>query len=566
MQKKALATLLNTTGGVLATMPTGSGKTLLYALPALLYENSTVLVVCPLISLMRDQLRRLQSAGIPCAIFTSDQNEQERTENQELTKAGRARILLASPERLVLPSFLRLLSRLCIKLVVVDEAHCVVTWGPSFRPEYAEISNILQVIKPDRILAITATAGKAARAIIREKVFPAGFSVQEVIAPPLRENIIVRSRRTRSESEKWLALVHDLREATCARSIVYFPRRNQCTEAALSLRKLEIHAVAYHAGLTRDERRSAETYIHESKNKVVVCATQAFGMGIDLAGVGLVVVFGFPTSIEEFFQMIGRAGRAGEIAQALLLWTGADPKKRYFHFESAYPPAETISNYLNDISKLFPRPPSRRFVSDAQVASLIRIPSEKIPQKLPGIMTALRLLGSLEMPRGNSSYLSLKMTGKKCAQDLLMDLPNTPTQRGRFISWICTQSGDGWRTDSEACTLHPWEIVTDALSMGRNQCEDVLNWYSGQGHLEWSTISPELARTQWILRGTASTAEANLKQYRKLRSDFYTSLSELERLAYSTTCRLQRAHAFFGDATTKPPHRCGQCDLCLPQP
>ncbi len=261
--------------------------------------------------------------------------------------------------------------------------------------------------------------------------------------------------------------------------------------------------------------------------------------------------------------MIGRAGRAGEKAHALLLWTGADPKKRYFHFESAYPPVETLSLYLSDLGRIFPTPPSTRLVSDAQIASHIRISSEKIPQKLPGLMTALRLLGALEMPRGNSAYVTIRMANNRSAQELLMELPDTPTRRSRLISWLCNHGGEGWRTLMGASTLQPWDVLTDAVNMSRPQCEEILNWYTARADLEWTTVSPELARTQWILKGSEDSARSNMKLYAKLRRDFHDSLAELERLANQNHCRLQRAHDFFGDESSKPSRRCGQCDLCL---
>ncbi len=563
LQKTALDAILSSPGGVLATMPTGSGKTLLYALPALLFREEHILVVCPLISLMRDQVRRLESANICCAVFTSDQSETERSQNFELVSCKRARIIFSSPERLMLPSFIRMLLQLKISLAVVDEAHCVVTWGPSFRPEYAEIKRVMQILNPPRILAITATASRAGRATIREKVFPSEVPVREVIAPPLRENIIVESLRTRTESEKWETLVARIQHARSKRTIVYFPRRSMCQDSAMALRKKNIHAVAYHAGLLREERRSVESYVHESKENVVICATQAFGMGIDLAGVELVVVFGFPSSVEEFFQMIGRAGRGGELARALLLWTGADPKKRYFQFESAFPPVHTLSNYITDLQQVFPIPPSRRIMSNQIIAQNIRIPKEKLEKRLDGIFTALRMLGALEMPLTNEPYLVIQMATKKSAQDLLLALPNGPTRRHKLLNRIAEINGLEWRKQNGAESCHPITPLLDSIRMSWTQCEEVLTHFAQKGDLTWKLVPAQQLQGQWILKGSAQAAQAALHQYERTRNDFQESLSQLERLANQTQCRLRNVHAFFGDGKARSHARCMQCDLCL---
>ena len=144
--------------GVLATLPTGAGKTLLYALPALAMSGGPVLVICPLISLMRDQVRRMRDANITSVLFTSDQTEEERKQSYSLLFSGKVRLIFASPERLVLPSFSEALGKVGISMAVVDEAHCVVSWGLGFRPEYADLGKFLARLRPPKILALTATA------------------------------------------------------------------------------------------------------------------------------------------------------------------------------------------------------------------------------------------------------------------------------------------------------------------------------------------------------------------------------------------------------------------------
>ncbi|MBX9837888.1 MAG: RecQ family ATP-dependent DNA helicase, partial [Silvanigrellaceae bacterium] len=322
---------------VLATLPTGAGKTLLYSLPALFFEDKPVLVISPLISLMRDQERRMENANICCAVFTSEQSEEERKQAWKKIKTGEAKIIFASPERFVLPSFLNAISKMNLSMAVVDEAHCVVSWGHNFRPEYSEIGKYLSKLQLPRILALTATAGRNSRLDIIKKVFPENTNVFEYTSNPLGENIVVESNRVFSNAEQWEKLVQILQKTESNKTLVYFQSRLLCEESTRKLKKLKIHSVVYHAGLPKNERKNVEQYVQEATQKIVVCATTAFGMGVDVAGIQLVVVFGFPSNIEEFFQMLGRAGRSGEPSKGVLLWTGADPIRREYQFKSSFP-------------------------------------------------------------------------------------------------------------------------------------------------------------------------------------------------------------------------------------
>lgn len=559
-QRKVL-TEIATERDILATLPTGAGKTLLYTLPALT-RDTPVLVICPLISLMRDQVRRMTEAGIPAVLFTSDQSEDERRAAWASFFSPAVRLIFASPERLVLPAFLRALTRRGVSMVVVDEAHCVASWGPSFRPEYARIGSLLQELNPRIILALTATASRASRRLITEQVFPAGRTVKEIVFSPLRENIRVECTRLRTEAEKWETLVALLQQNDFQRAIVYFPRRTLCDQSVKSLRRLKIHAVSYHAGLTREERRSVESYIHRSQQPTVICATQAFGMGVDLSGVTLVAVYGFPGSIEEFFQMIGRAGRGGEPSRGLLLWTGADPRKRDFHFEKSFPDSDAVTDALTRISRFFPGHGNRDLVDEATLATNLQI--DRADGRFTGFLAALRILGCLNTPSGHTSLLRVALTRNTVPRSVILSLPAGRTRRSLLWEALERLAEPGWADARGATLVVPMALLCEESRLGWGQCSEILAHHAQRNELTWELKELNPGHAWHLIHGSSSSAMAQVKSYLRVRVGFAESLAQLERLARTTGCRLAHAEHFFAARSgAQASTSCLRCDNCL---
>ena len=262
--------LLPSNSHVLATLPTGAGKTLIYTLPALVMSQKPVIVISPLIALMRDQVRRMDEANIPSVLLTSEQDENERRESYNKIFSPETRLIFVSPERLALYSFRQLLKRVSPQMVVVDEAHCIATWGVGFRPEYGQLGLFLQEIQPERVLALTATAANATRRIIRQVLFGSETGGTEYVSKPLRPHIFLESRRCFSEKEKFEELTHLLEQQGTGKSIVYFPTRKQCEDNARVLRQKGFRAMVYHAGLNRNQRTSVEQYVHKSQSEKII--------------------------------------------------------------------------------------------------------------------------------------------------------------------------------------------------------------------------------------------------------------------------------------------------------
>ncbi len=309
-QKTAVHALLSGRD-LMCILPTGAGKSLCWQLPAVVHPGLTV-VVSPLIALMHDQVQHLHAAGIPALSLDSLMSAEEKADAAAKIRSGEVRILFVSPERLEQPGFRRLCQQVCPWLVVVDEAHCVVQWGEHFRPAYANIAGFLRSLpKRPVICALTATADDTAQRAICKSL---GRRMKRVLLPILRENLLYEVRTTADAVGAILRLVT---EEPC--KTVIFCRTRKRTEAlAALLSQTGVSADFYHAGLEREERTASQDRFLEGKTQVL-CATTAFGLGVDIPDIRRIIHDHPPNSLIDYVQQSGRAGRDGEPAQCLLL-------------------------------------------------------------------------------------------------------------------------------------------------------------------------------------------------------------------------------------------------------
>ena len=318
---------------VLAVMPTGAGKSLGYQLPAVVLPG-TILVVSPLISLMKDQVDELNRRGIRSAALHSMMPADRRRAVLTDARAGRLRLLYVAPERFASDEFTRLLAALPVSRFVIDEAHCVSAWGHDFRPDYRRLKAAAASCRSSEartrppIAAFTATATPEVRADVISML---GLeSPQVLVAGFDRPNIYLRVERVTGDADKYECLPDLVRGR---RALVYAATRKSTEAAARQLTDAGIEASAYHAGLKDDERTRVQDAFAAGKLRVV-CATNAFGMGIDRPDVDAVVHLAIPGSVEAYYQEIGRAGRDGRAATATLLWDYADVSLRQFLIDS----------------------------------------------------------------------------------------------------------------------------------------------------------------------------------------------------------------------------------------
>ncbi len=306
---------------VLAVMPTGAGKSLCFQVPGLL-RGGICVVVSPLVALMKDQVEGLKLDGISAETINSSQSREENVAIWRRVAAGEVAFLYLSPERLMDGRMLSALARLPIGLIAVDEAHCISQWGASFRPEYDALQGLRAALPNVPIGAFTATADAATQRDIAAKLF--GGKAQVYVAGFDRPNIRLSVARKDNSARQLLDFVEGHKGES---GIVYALSRKRTEKLAEELNDAGHRALAYHAGLSADSRAETQN-LFMTEEGLIVCATIAFGMGIDKPDVRFVFHADLPSNLEAYYQEIGRAGRDGEAAEAYMIFGMEDAAKR----------------------------------------------------------------------------------------------------------------------------------------------------------------------------------------------------------------------------------------------
>ncbi len=329
----------------LALLPTGGGKSLCFQVPGLVLEGIT-LVVSPLIALMNDQVANLKKKGISAVAISSAMNKVQINNALSNALAGHVKFLYVSPERLQGEVFRKQLSQLPISLIAVDEAHCISQWGYDFRPSYLKIADLRNYFKNVNIIALTASATEEVVEDIKQKL---GLSNTVFFRQSFyRKNLRYIVQLEENKTERLLKLVHNIGGS----GVLYLRNRRKSEQLASFLIEKGISAEAYHAGMNYEKRQTVQKNWIENKTQII-CATNAFGMGIDKPDVRFVVHLDLPDSPEAYFQEAGRAGRDGKTAFAVLFFNKRDEERLLDNFKYAYPELEQIKNTYRAIGNYY---------------------------------------------------------------------------------------------------------------------------------------------------------------------------------------------------------------------
>jgi len=339
-QGEVIAAILEGKDAVVV-MPTGSGKSLCYQLPALMFEGAT-LVVSPLIALMKDQVDALHARQLPATFINSSIPETEQWSRIEALRRGQFKLVYVAPERFRSSLFLEALKSIKVSLFAVDEAHCISTWGHDFRPDYLRLKTVVQALNGEgrraQTLALTATATPYVRSDIIQQL---GLSNPETFVSGFdRPNLTIDVVHTEKEREK-VARIKRLAKSHDGSGIIYAATRKAVEQVTLQLQAQGLSASAYHAGMSDGLRIRAQEDFMAGRTQMIV-ATNAFGMGIDKPDIRFVAHYQMPGSIEAYYQEIGRAGRDGLPSTCVLLFNYADKNTHDFFIEGSYPTAELV--------------------------------------------------------------------------------------------------------------------------------------------------------------------------------------------------------------------------------
>ena len=539
----------------LGLMPTGGGKSITFQVPALAKEG-TCLVVSPLIALMKDQVQHLVERGIRAQAIYSGMSRQEIIVALENCVLGNVKLLYVSPERLASDLFLKKLSHMRISFITVDEAHCISQWGYDFRPSYLQIAQLRHFLvkrgkpKPP-ILALTATATPKVIGDIQDKL---EFEQKNVFRMSFERKNLAYVVRAVGEEKKQLETLHILNSVEGS-AIVYTRNRKGSKEIAKFLNENGISASFFHAGLDHAVRDQRQQQWQTGETRVI-CATNAFGMGIDKANVRIVIHIDCPDSIEAYFQEAGRAGRDGQKAYAVLLYDEIkDTTKLRHRIKESFPPKEFIKKVYEDLASFFQigAGSGKGYTFNFSIEKFCFL-FKHFPTQTDGALKLLMQAGYLHYETNPDSKARLMFLIER---DDLYRLKDTSPNEDAIMKALL-RLYTGLFTDYAFINL---EMIALQTSLDREQVYLNLTALS-QRHIlhfipakntPYITYTRNRAPSEFIII-PPEVYEQRLEQYTK-RIDAVLSYANNNHICRST----QLLHYFGEDRNNK----CKQCDVCL---
>jgi ATP-dependent DNA helicase RecQ len=529
----------------LTVLPTGGGKSLCYQVPAVVSDGLT-LVFSPLISLMKDQVDRLRSRGVPVGLINSSISAGEQMDQLAAAEAGELKLLYLAPERLDSGWFQQRLARLGVRFVAVDEAHCISQWGHEFRPAYLRLSRIHDLVGRLPVMALTATATER----VREEIVRL-LELQDpvkTVAGFDRPNLHFAHSLVSDKTERERKLLDAIRRTSGA-AIVYCSARWQVDAVVRLLSDAGIKAAGYHAGLS-DTRRARVQDGFTGGSIPVVVATNAFGMGVDKPDVRTVVHYSMPGSVEAYYQEAGRAGRDGLTSRCLLL---ADPEydagvHRGF-IDEKYPRRQHVDRLLRAARV------NRAFSPGAaipQATLLEKVAGADERRCMEGAITRLLeagVLRAVEQPprirvRLCVAYDQLKRRAEEGELELLRTIYRS----------VRHQYGDGNALRGSEGVVLPWTAI------GGRRVESLLNQVQEKAIIQWRDLAgtPDI----WLAKHDATVDDAlDWGEIERGRTAAEAMLEAMQRYVRTRQCRRAYILRYFGDLEASR-LECSGCDRC----
>jgi ATP-dependent DNA helicase RecQ len=529
----------------LVVLPTGGGKSLCYQVPALLLDGLTV-VISPLISLMKDQVDALVARGLAATFINSTLPQSEVSARMARVQRGEIKLLYVAPERFDLGTTAERLKAVGVRLLAVDEAHCISEWGHDFRPSYLRVKDVRQRLGAPPTVALTATATPEVREdIVRQLALsdPAliltGFD---------RTNLTYHVIPTRNDAAKDATLVELLAEHREGVAIVYASTRKTVERIAEMLRRAKVQALAYHAGLDDAHRAEVQDSFMSERVRVIV-ATNAFGMGIDKPNVRLVVHHAIPGTLEAYYQEAGRAGRDRGAATAILLHAFPDRFTHEFFIKGALPEREVVSAVYDACRKLA----DMDGLVDAPPTSIAAVAKGKVSDR--EVESALRILmkgGAVALADASRTHAHVRLLATS----------------GRIKAELGAENGMElellrclWRQGGEA-TYTGIVADLDALPPGLGGAmgaRTMLDALQERQFVVWRRLGEGLSlvdASRPLEKWTIDWNGIDRRRRGELRK-----LEMVQKYAYTDQCRRAFVLRYFGDPAAKP--KCEGCDNCL---
>lgn len=549
-QKEIIETILNRQN-VLAILPTGAGKSICYQLPALISERFSI-VVSPLIALMKDQVDSIKINPNPAAFINSAMSFKESEETLRNISFGKIKILYLAPEKLENRQFAERIKSLNPNFIFIDEAHCISEWGHNFRPGYTKIKEFTDYIGVKNISAFTATATpEVAKDIVEQlglvepKIFVRGFE---------RDNISINIIKTKKKKENCLQILAE--HGTPA--IVYTSSRKRAEAISEFLLMNKIKSTYYHAGLLPEVRKKVQEDFINNKTSVI-CATNAFGMGIDKGDIRLVLHYNAPGSIENYYQEIGRAGRDGKPSHAYLLYDDSDMDIHKYFIRNSYPEKETIIGIYDSIC-------------DFGKVAVGNITSKEIPIDLDFIKITTQkqisrgiVYSALNSLEGGGYLKLISDLERKDSIQFLMD-------KNRLRNFVKLTENIFFkeiilyllRNFSKEIFLKEVRVSLTEISKETNiiinELIESLTILDNFGIISfYQSLSKDSAR-MLSPRISSKDLKLNFKRINESFLNQHTKVEKMSQLIYTTDCRFEFILNYFGETNSE--YHCGQCDNC----